>query len=243
MADIGDRFDVKQDRADRILRGEMVEIVFDAQMHAIADRDDGGERQGAIVGLGDDLFSQCARLRDQCDAVARARSDARRHVAQEGGGEAPGGIEMDQPGAVGAGDEQIVFGGDGARLRVARAAGFSRLGEAAGQDQQIAMTAGGGFAQRVGDGVGTDHDHDQIARLGDLRQRMRGGVTEYLAALGIDRHDPTLVAGDLQHLHDGAAGRGGAFAGADHGDAAGREEGVQAVAVHGPIRTDGIRRR
>ena len=56
------------------------------------------------------------------------------------------------------------------------------------------------------------------------RDRGHRFVTEYRAAPGIDRHDPSAITGLTQQLHDGAARRRGALAGADHGDAAGCEE-------------------
>ena len=93
-----------------------------------------------------------------------------------------------------------------------------------GRMQEIADVAVGTFADGVEDGVGPDDDHGKVDRRIDGGDRGHRLVTEYRAALGIDRHDPSAITGLAQQLHDGAARRRGALAGADHGDAAGREE-------------------
>ena len=67
-------------------------------------------------------------------------------------------------------------------------------------------------------------DHGKIDRRIDSGDRGHRFVTEYCAALGIDRHDPSAITGLTQQLHDGAARRYGPLASAHRDDAAGREE-------------------
>ena len=98
-----DRFDIEQRRADLRPLAQPGEIVLDAEMHGVADRDDRGERQAARIGLVDEFLGERARLGDEGEAVG-AGCGARRQVAQEGGGEAPRRIEMDDAGAVRSGD-------------------------------------------------------------------------------------------------------------------------------------------
>ena len=128
------------------------------------------------------------------------------------------------PAQFGPGDHQAALGRELQQRLVARHADRACFGKAAGQDQEIADAAVGAFADGVEDGVGADDDHGEVDRRIDGGDRGHRFVTEYRAALGIDRHDPSAITGLAQQLHDGAARRRGALAGADHGDAAGREE-------------------
>ena len=131
---------------------------------------------------------------------------------------------MDDAGAIRPGDHEAALGRELQQRLVARHADRACFGKAAGQDQEIADAAVGAFADGVEDGVGPDDDHGKVDRRIDGGDRGHRFVTEYRAALGIDRHDPSAITGLTQQLHDGAARRRGALAGADHGDAAGREE-------------------
>jgi hypothetical protein len=96
-----DRLDIKQGGADFRLLAQPSEIVLDPQVHRIADRHHGGERQVAGVSLVDELLGQRSRLRNESKAIAGAGRRAGRQVAQEGGGESPGLVEMDDAGAIG----------------------------------------------------------------------------------------------------------------------------------------------
>src|SRR6185437_10053608 len=71
--------------------------------------------------------------------AAAARVGARRHIAQEGRGEARVLLQMDDAGAVGADDSETVLRDERAQRRVARLAGVAGLGEAAGQDDEMTV--------------------------------------------------------------------------------------------------------
>ena len=134
---IFDRFDVEQRRADLRPLAQPGEVVLDAEMEGVADRHDRGERQAARIGRVDDLLGKRARLRDEGKAIARARRGAGRQVAQEGSGEAPGRIEMDDAGTIRPGHREAARRGKLGELLVALHADRARLGEAAGQDEQV----------------------------------------------------------------------------------------------------------
>jgi len=131
---------------------------------------------------------------------------------------------MDNAGAVGPGDGEAARGCELQELLVALRAHGPGLGKAAGQDQQVPDAAIGGFLCRVEDRVRTDDDDGEIDRRIDGGDRSHRVVTEDRAAPGIDRHHASAVTRLAQHLHDGAARGGGALAGADDGNAPGREE-------------------
>ena len=120
---------------------------------------------------------------------------AGRQVAQEGRGEPPGRIEMDDAGAVGAGHGDAALGRELQQGLVAGDADRPRFGEAAGQDQDVADAAVGAFADRIENGVGADDDDGEIDRRIDGADRGHCVVTEDRAALGIDRHDLSAVTG------------------------------------------------
>jgi hypothetical protein len=84
----------------------------------------------------------------------------------------------------------------------------------------------------VEDGVRPDDDDCEIDRRLDGGDRGHRLVTEYRAALGIDGHHASAITGLTQHLHDGAARRRGALAGADNGNALGREERREVAIAH-----------
>ncbi len=199
-------------------------------MHGVADRDQGGDRQRHAMGGGDHLLGDRARLADERDGgLAGVR--AARHGAQEGRGEPVVGRQVDDAGAIGTRNGEAVLGGDRADLGVARAAGLTRLGEAARQDQEILVTGARGLAHDIGNRVGTNHHHREVGRRGQRAQGRRHRQIEQRAALRIDRQDRAGIAADPQVLQDGAARRGRAVAGADDGNAARREERTQ-VARH-----------
>ena len=115
-----------------------------------------------------------ARLADEGDGAARV--GARRQVAQEARGEAAARRQVDDAGAIGSGDGEVVRGGDRAQFGVARAALGAGLGEAAGQDEEVAVAARRRLAHRRVDEVGTDDDDDEIGRRGRARARLRRTV-------------------------------------------------------------------
>ena len=108
-------------------------------------------------------------------------------------------------------------------LRIALHANGSGLGKTAGQDEQVLDAAISRLLGGVEDGVRPDDDDGEIDRRIDGGDRGHRLVTENRAALGIDRDDASAISRLPQHLHDGAARRGGALAGADGSDAARRE--------------------
>src|SRR6185437_11429044 len=142
----------------------------------------------------------------------------------EGRGEARVLLQMDDAGAVGADDSETVLRDERAQRRVARLAGVAGLGEAAGQDDEMTVAALRRLAHRVEDEVGPDDDDRDIGRMIELVERPLHGMAEHLAALGIDRDHRAGEPGDAQILQHRAARRGRPLAGADHGDAPGREE-------------------
>ncbi len=227
-----DRFDVEQRRADLRPLAQPGEIVLYAEMDGIADRHDGCQRQVARVGLVDHLFGERPRLRDEGEAVLPGSGWK---IAHEGGGEAPFGIEVDDARAIRPGDGEIAFGGELQQRLVARNADGSGFGEAAGQDQQVRDAAVSALFHRIQDRVGADHDHRELDWRIDRSDRGHRPVTEDGAAFGIDRYDSSAISRLAQHLHDGAAGRGGALAGADDGDAARGEERVEVANAHGHL--------
>ena len=55
-----DQFDIEQRRADLRPIAQPGEIILDAEMHGVADRDDRGERQRAGIGLVDEFLGERA---------------------------------------------------------------------------------------------------------------------------------------------------------------------------------------
>ncbi len=175
------------------------------------------------MGRGDRLLAERARLGDE--GAGAARIGAGRHVAQESGGEARFLGEMDDPRAIGTDDGEPMFGDEPAQFLIARLAGLARLGEAAGENDEMTMSRFRRLAHRVENEIGTDDDDRDIGGIVELFERAPHGEAEHLAALGIDRDDRAGEAGDAQILQHRAARRGRPLARADDGDAAWREEG------------------
>ena len=78
-----DRFDIEQGRADLRPLAQPGEVVLDAEMDGVADRDHRDQRQAARIGLVDELLGERAGLGDEGEAVARRRP--RRRAAGRAG--------------------------------------------------------------------------------------------------------------------------------------------------------------
>jgi hypothetical protein len=140
-----DRFDVEQRRADRRPLAQPGKVVLDTEMEGVADRHDRGERQARALALS---MISSARAPDW-KMKARpllARRGAGRQVAQEGGGDAPGRIETDDAGTIRPGDREAARRGKLGEFLVALRADRPRLGEAAGQDEQVFDAAAASLA-------------------------------------------------------------------------------------------------
>ncbi len=183
----------------------------------------------------DRLLAERAGLGDE--GASAAGVGAGRHVAQERGGKARARLQMDNAGAVGADHSEVVLFDKRAQRRVARLAGLARLGEAAGQDDEMAMAALRRLAHGVEDEVGADDDDRDIDGVVELAKRAARGMAEHLAALGVDRDHRAGEASDAQVVQHRAARRSRPLAGADHGDAARPEERLE-VARHARARRD-----
>ncbi len=147
----------------RILRQAGDEI-GEAEMHAVAHRDDAAERNLRRMTARDHFFGDGAGLRDEGHAGPGRIEAAERQISEERGSESPRRIEhVDETGTVRSHDQHVVLLGERAQLRFARLTFGARFMKAARQDEEVAVTGGHALANDVQDEIGAHGDHRQIA--------------------------------------------------------------------------------
>ena len=230
-----DGLDVEQDRACARVRGEEVEYLAEADVQAVAERDEVREAdllaQRPVEHHGADRVA----LGDEAE-LARARGDLR-----EGGVEAePGHQDAERAAAEQA---HLVAAGDLEDAALERAAvGAERGVELVGHHHHRARAA---FAEFLDDaryerGRGTDD-----CQVGRLRQGGDARIGEYAGDRGaprIDRHDRPGELARQQVAHEDVAHATLARARADHGDRARIEQAFQVAEAHRLAPRGGIAR-
>ena len=152
-------FDIQQNRLAARVASEFLEIIDHAQMHAVADGNDGAQRDVADMTGVDGFFDDGSRMGDHCHGSAPW------HGAEEGGGEWRFRVEqIDHAGAVGPANDEPPRGGHFAQGSVACASAVTGFGETAGQNQNMPVAGIGSFGNRIEDAVGSHQYRNQVDR-------------------------------------------------------------------------------
>ncbi|GAB1459374.1 hypothetical protein MASR2M50_11480 [Thauera sp.] len=224
-AAILDGFDVEQDRARTRVGGEEVEHLAEADVQAVAERDEVREADLLAQRPVEHHGAYRVALRDEAE-LARARGDLReRRVETEPGHQDAQRAAAEQAHLVAAGDLE-----DAAFERPA--IGAERGVELVGHHHHRARAAFAEFLDQAGHewrGCADDRQVGRLRQRGDVRVGEHPG---HRGAAGVDRHDRAGELARQQVAHEHVAHAALARARADHRDRTWIEQAFQVAEAH-----------